>query len=152
MDGQMASKIRCKRIIDGKTYNTETATRVAGCSNMDVPFPPAFEIAEVLYQTRHGAYFRYYYDERVDEWESAFEGIKPLTPEEARIWMEKNANTELIEKHFGEMPEAGEGESRVTFRMPDSLKRKIDAAAAASKQSTNAWLVRCVERCVGEQG
>ena len=66
----------CKRIIGGKTYNTETATLVAGGSD-----DHAVHFDE-LYQTRHGAYFRYsgHVDELV---------LKPLSPTEARAWMER---------------------------------------------------------------
>ena len=59
--------------------------------------------------------------------------------------------TELIEAHFGEMPEAGETESRFTLRMPDVLKSRIDALAKSRDQSTNAWITRCLERCATAQ-
>src|SRR5882762_7814995 len=94
--------IKCKRIIDGKTYNTETATQIAGWGGGDGPY----EQGDYLYQTRFGAFFRYSYVDGADE--NDYEKIEPLTPEEARAWLEKNHSygPDLIEKLFGQMPEA----------------------------------------------
>ncbi len=44
-----------KRIIGGKTYNTETATRLAEA----VQHPQDDALFDDLYLTRHGAFFRY---------------------------------------------------------------------------------------------
>src|SRR5450631_2615497 len=101
---------KCKRIIDGKTYNTETATHVAGWDDMDGPY----EGGAHLYQTRFGAFFLYVWDME------GRERITPCTPEEARTWLEKHQYVEQIEKLFGQMPEAGSGETKFTLRMPDS--------------------------------
>jgi hypothetical protein len=138
-----------KRIIDGKTYNTETAT----CLAKEVFAPNGFggEFDD-LYQTRHGAYFRHH-----GNWGSTnhtgdvLEDIDPLTPPEAQKWMETHDFTLLLEKHFGEQPEAGEAESRITLRIPDVLKNQIEALALKNKQSLNAWIMRCVENCAAHQ-
>lgn len=135
-----------KRIIDGKTYNTETATKIAHQFFEEGSAEEAYSW-NWLYQTRHGAYFLYYGDERWDD----YQDIKPLSPAEAQAWMEKHASVELIEQHFGEMPEAGDAESRFTLRMPDSLKQRIDSAAKINNQSTNAWIVRALEKAANEQ-
>ena len=141
-----------KRIIDGKTYNTETATKIAEQEwedNTNYQSNDNFQIGvewNELYQTRHGAYFNYGGHGFFHE-----EYIIPLAPNEAQKWMEKHASAELIEQHFGEMPEAGDSESRFTLRMPDSLKQRIDNAAKANNQSTNAWVIRCLEKCTNEQ-
>lgn len=134
-----------KKIIEGKTYNTETATRIA--EELFSNPHDAGMIFNELYQTRHGAYFRFYGTE-YDEWPAR---IEPLSPAEAQVWMEKHASVELIEQHFGEMPEAGDSESRFTLRMPDSLKQRIDVAAKTNNQSTNAWIVRALEKAANEQ-
>jgi hypothetical protein len=36
------------------------------------------------------------------------------------------------------------GTARITLRMPDSMKTRVEAAAEAEGQSVNAWLVRAV--------
>ena len=135
--------IKCKRIIDGKTYNTETATQIAGWGGGDGPY----ERGSYLYQSRFGAFFHYSYLEGASE--DDHETIEPLTPEQARSWLEKNQSydPDLIEKLFGEMPEAGSGETKYTLRMPDSLKDRLAALAKANGQSLNAWMVRCLEAC-----
>ena len=138
--------IKCKRIIDGKTYNTETATQIEGHSNFSGPF----EAGEFLYQNRFGAFFTYAYQDGANE--DDFEKIEPLDPEQARSWLEKNAswNPDLIEKLFGAMPEAGAAEVKFTLRFPESLKTRLSEKAKENNQSLNAWMVRCLEKCASE--
>lgn len=136
---------KCKRIIDGKTYNTETATQIAGVDEDDHSVP--YEGGEYLYQTRFGAFFLFSYREAFAE--DDYAKIAPLTPEQAREWLEKNQswNVELIESLFGQMPEAGSGEVKFTLRLPESLRDRLAALAKANDQSLNAWIVRCLESC-----
>lgn len=140
--------IKCKRIIDGKTYNTETATQIAGWGGGDGPY----ESGRYLYQTRFGAFFLYSYLDGADE--EDYERITPMTPEEARTWLEQNHSYEpsLIEQLFGQMPEAGSGEVKYTLRMPESLRDRLASFAKANDQSLNAWIVRCLESCVADNG
>ncbi len=146
--------IKCKRIIDGKTYNTETATQIYGFAreNESSIYGKEPEVSgRFLFQTRFGAYFLLtykdgYYDEN-------FEIISPCTPDEARQWLETNASyqPELIERLFGEMPEAGLGEIKFTLRLPESLRDRLAARAKANDQSLNAWMVKCLEACASDQ-
>jgi hypothetical protein len=136
--------IKCKRIIDGKTYNTETATQVAGWNdNNDGPY----DSGTFLFQTRFGAFFEYTYFESYGEGD--FEKITPLAPDEAQKWLEERVSwdPELIERLFGEMPEAGTAEVKYTLRMAESLRNRLATLADANKQSLNAWIVRCLEKC-----
>jgi hypothetical protein len=133
---------KCKRIIDGKTYNTETATYLAGWDDDDGPF----QSGRHLYQTRFGAYFLYAWG-GPDESET----IVPYTPEQARKWLENIQQVDLIEKLFGEMPEAGSGETKFTLRMPDSLHSRLADRAKANNQSLNAWMIRCLESCAAPE-
>ena len=137
---------KVKRIIDGKTYNTETSTRVAGWDQDEGPY----DTGEYLYRTRFGAFFRYWFFEGSGE--DDFERIEPLSHEEARTWLENKVswNPNLIEAHFGKMPEAGSGEAKFTLRLPDTLRNRLVARAEENKQSLNAWIVRCLERCAEE--
>ncbi len=140
---------KCKRIIDGKTYNTETATQIAGSEEID----GSLFYGDYLYQTRFGAFFLVYsLDSAAGE--DDYVRIKPLSPDEARIWLEKNASwqPQLIEKLFGEMPEAGSGEIKFTLRLPESLRNKLNLRAEENNQSLNAWIVRCLERCISSEG
>jgi hypothetical protein len=135
-------EIKCKRIIDGKTYNTETATQIVGSSG-DNGFSYR---GSYLYQTRFGAFFLYWFDDGEGE------GISPWSPEQAREWLVKNYSyrTDIIESLFGKMPEAGSGESKFTLRMPDSLRERLAERAKSNNQSLNAWIVRCLESCAAE--
>src|ERR1700733_9265224 len=112
------AEIKCKRIIDGKTYNTETATYIEGWENH-----LGYEVSgERLYQNRFGAFFLFSYTYSGSQ--ETREAIAPLIPDQARVWLEENRShrTDLIESLFGEMPEAGSGEVKYTLRMPESLK------------------------------
>jgi hypothetical protein len=93
-----------RRIIDGVAYDTDTATFIAQ-GDHDHPMSQA---SWSLYQTRHGAFFEVVagHDGVVEEW-------NPLSDEQARRWLEANANY-LIEKYFGAMPEAGDPSMRET--------------------------------------
>lgn len=132
----MTSEIRCKRIIDGKTYNTETATFIGFFEDDEGP-----GIEESLFKTRHGAFFLHLFDpDRPDE------RIKPLRIEEAQKWVEEKCPA-MYEDEFGEAPEAGHSEARVTLRIPESLRQRIAKRAEERNQSLNAWILRCLERC-----
>jgi HicB family len=137
-------EIKCKRIIDGKTYNTETATQIVGDLTEGVHLEHG---GTFLYQTRFGAFFLYSFVRGTGEHDS--DEIQPLSPEQARDWLEKKYpyRVDLIENLFGEMPEAGSGETKFTLRMPDSLRERLAERAKANNQSLNAWMVRCLEAC-----
>jgi len=140
--------IRIKRIIDGKTYNTETATMLASWSSTDNPETMQRpEYGGILYQTRHGAYFVVQYDDGLEPWESGYQDLIPMDPETAQRWTEKHCSTDDVEKLFGEMPEAGDAEAKLTLRMPESLRRRLVLIADRRQQSLNAWIVRCLEGC-----
>ena len=136
-------ELKCKRIIGGKTYNTETSTHIEG---HDVDEGP-YEWGEHLYQSRHGAFFIYRYQDGMSE--DDYQKIVPMSPDEAQQWLEEKVSyrPELIISLFGEMPEAGQSEVKFTLRLPESLQARLKAAAKENGQSLNAWMVRCLERC-----
>jgi HicB family len=135
----------CKRIIDGKTYNTETATELAGWTESPDEYPVTY--GESLYQNRFGAFFLHSFQD--DGPDGPEEDLKPLSAEEARAWLEKNQRASVIEAVFGKMPEAGSGETKFTLRMPDSLHKRLTQLAKADNQSLNAWIVRFLESGAG---
>jgi hypothetical protein len=146
--------IKCKRIIDGKTYNTETATELAGWDDSE---ENNYVVSgESLFKNRFGAFFLLTYSS--DGPDGPEEDIEPLPPESARAWLEKYQYVSVIEAEFGKMPEAGSGESKFTLRMPDSLRDRLADRAKANGQSLNAWIIRCLESCaatpegVGREG
>lgn len=135
------SDIRCKRIIEGKTYNTETATQLGYWDGADGP------IEEALYQTRYGAFFLYVFNNAGQPSDPGYEQIVPLEPQRAQRWMEEHCSAEAVERIFGEMPEAGEPEARFTLRLPETLRKRLATLAEERGQSLNAWILRCLETC-----
>lgn len=130
-----------KRVINGKAYNTDTATRID--DNLHTAHPGDVpEVAKILYRTKHATFFLVISNQYIER-----DDIKPLSEEEARKWCENN-NTDLdvMERHFGEFPEAGVSEMRTTLRMPSTLYEEASALAAAKDESLNTYIMRLLER------
>ncbi len=85
-----------RKIIGGKAYDTDTATLVADCDYGDEPSQAWWR----LYQTRAGAWF-----EVAAGHDGVVEEFVPRTEGEAHHFLERHAN-HLVEKYFGEAPEA----------------------------------------------
>jgi hypothetical protein len=121
---------RIKRIIDHRTYNTETATMIAGSAD------------RALFKTRgRGDYFVAARWREMDEYSPEEHlGIQPLTPEQANLW---------LKEHFPglrcEVLKISSPESRFTLRMPKDLRLSMDTLAKHRGQSVNAWIVRWLE-------
>jgi hypothetical protein len=95
-----------------------------------------------LYQTKHGAFFACWWHE-----DSGAAGINPLSDDEAQKWLEDHgAKASLIEKYFGEFPEGGAAESRITLRLPGNLYQQVLASATARNESLNTYIMRLLER------
>ncbi|MGC5887702.1 hypothetical protein [Ralstonia pseudosolanacearum] len=132
-----------KRIIAGKTYNIATATRVFE----DGPDDGSSMAWWGLYQTRHGAFFKV----RVNHDGEEVLEFRPVPDNEAQALLEKHAN-HLVEQYFGEMPEGGAAERRLTIRIPGNLADRIESLAKAQRMSLNSYAMRCFERCAAADG
>lgn len=99
-----------KKIINGKMYNTETAKLVDTAAwGTDSDF--SYWIEE-LYKKRTGEYFIAGEGGALSRWREVYSdgftngwGIKPLTDEEARDWMEKYGDPDVYIEEFGEPDE-----------------------------------------------
>ncbi|HCM89013.1 MULTISPECIES: hypothetical protein [Vagococcus] len=100
-----------KKIINGKAYNTETGTLLA---TYEYGYGMDFrKVLEELYVTKKGAYFLYYfggpsskYGESIGNNQmSESSGIKLLSKDEAKEFMEENGDADDYEKYFGEVEE-----------------------------------------------
>lgn len=102
-----------RKIINGRTYNTETSKKIGewwnGLATND--FSHCYE---VLYKNTRGAYFihgeggamsKYAISTGTNSW-SGGEKITPLTSAEATEWAEKHLSAEEYEAEFGEVEEA----------------------------------------------
>tara|TARA_R110002110_G_scaffold164745_2_gene364934 strand:- start:595 stop:999 length:405 start_codon:yes stop_codon:yes gene_type:complete len=114
---------KIKRIFDHQTYNTDTATEIAGFAD------------KALFQTRYDTYFI------ATALRSVFD-IRPVTLEQAKLWLEEYFPCRELPSHDQQ------SEYRTTIRMPSDLKLRIDASAKRQALSVNAWLVRCLETAV----
>ena len=100
-----------KKIINGRRYDTTTATQVGGAG---YSHPGDFNFwVEYLYRKKTGEFFihgiggamsKYAHRTGLNEW-SGGEEIIPLSPEEARKWAEKHLEVEEFEQLFGEVEE-----------------------------------------------
>ncbi len=95
-----------KKIINGRSYDTDTATMVARGDHGHYMSDAWW----ALYRTKRGAFF-----ELVADHDGSLQEFKPLTDQEAYVFMERHAN-HLIEEYFGPMPEASKTELQYSRR------------------------------------
>jgi len=96
-----------KKIIDGKTYNTQTADRIANWSN-GLGSRDFRNCDETLYKTKKGAWFIYGFGGAMSRWSDsdgntswASSNIIVLNENEALKWCERHdISTEIIEENF----------------------------------------------------
>jgi len=125
---------RIKRIIDHRTYNTETAMEIAGSAD------------RALFKTRkRGDYFVAYcsrysrFKANGDPYSFQRRDLRPVTLEQAKSWLREHSEECELLSHDDL------SEYRGTLRMTSDLKIKIDALAKRRGQSVNAWIVRWLE-------
>ena len=105
-----------KQVINGKAYNTQTATLIhEHIDNDDAhprhPFGMAqFPYAEQLFRTRFGKFFlvlrnESYWNPAIDD-SDLQDRIVPLKPEQAIKWIEEYCNEKISD--YIDVPEAGE--------------------------------------------
>lgn len=101
-----------KKIINHKLYNTDTATLLAVWDNSY--FPNDFNyICEELYQKKNGEYFLYGTGGPLTHYcvpcgSNSYSGsaeIIPLSLEEAKDWVETNADADTYIRCFGDVDE-----------------------------------------------
>jgi hypothetical protein len=152
-----------KQVIDGKTYNTETARCLATVELMGyrtdqrgrfTTNTPKKVGTTSLYENRGGAYFLVRdYDpdvspepDLVGQFRIHDRGVIPLKPEEALGWAESKALDP--DEMFGK---TGDQTGAILLRVPQTLKLAIEKSAAVAGVSTNTWLMRCAERAIASE-
>ena len=101
-----------KKIINGKNYDTETATEIATQTN-GVSYSDFRYVIEILYQKKTGEYFLYgeggpltkYAESAGDNSWRGGKVITPFSEKEAKIWCEMNLDVDEYEEIFGEVEE-----------------------------------------------
>ena len=118
-----------KKIINGKRYDTDTATLIGSAS---YGYPSDFEYwAEDLYRKKTGEFFlygeggpmsRYFRSTGQNQW-SGGEEIRPLSLKEAQEWAEKYLDADEYEEVFGRIEE---GKTQIATWIADSVKADAD--------------------------
>jgi hypothetical protein len=141
-----------KKIIDGKTYNTATSTRLTVFDDCERNFGQDFnDRIERLYQTRSGGYFltvatggagiaRY-------EIGGGFqEGILvvPLSDQQAKEWASER---DVLDAMPDGDDDTDETEVVISLRLSPAIANKITTLAVSGGVSRNEWIVRCLENC-----
>ena len=95
-----------KKIVNGKRYDTETATGIASWSN-NLGTSDFHYIEEILYRTKNSNWFLYVEGGATSKYSSPQgsargygRDIIPLTIEETQEWLEKHDEVEVLEKYF----------------------------------------------------
>lgn len=126
-----------KKIIDGKKYDTTTATKIYEWSDgyaNDFAY-----IEETLYRKRNGEYFIHGYGGAMSRYatpagqNSWSDGsmIIPVSYDSARDWMEQHADVEDYEREFGEVSEGGD-DVAITIRVSESTRQMLRRMASES--------------------
>jgi hypothetical protein len=96
-----------KKIVNGKRYDTETATKIHGWENGY--YPSDFQYChEVLYQTKSGTFFLWGEGGAMSKYSrpagnnvtSGGQDITPLSKDEAKKWLEEHDGVEALETYF----------------------------------------------------
>ena len=151
-------KTLMKRVVDGVAYNTATSTRLAEKEwNEQDERGRNANVEATLYQTQKGAFFVHkrtfteWWDHDAGEAEQRTrDECIPMMADEASGWLLRGV-VNISHNPFGELPEAAaEAEPGATLylRVPASLKRRVEGAAKFESLSGNAWMMRCLERCL----
>ena len=142
-----------KRIIDGKTYNTDSSTVVADGTWHDENQDLAIETK--VYQNRAGIYFAVEQHKQV--WRDRDGKTQERTWSEWTALEDEEAATKFCEDSaltiylgFDAVPEAGDMSETETIyvRVPRFLKLAVEAQAKAEDVSINLFAMRCLERCI----
>ena len=124
-----------KKVINGKTYDTTTATRLGWWSVGEFVTDLNYS-AETLYRKKTGEYFlhgeggamsRYATAQGPSSWGGG-ERIMPMSPEEARAWAEEHLTGEEYEEVFGTVEEEP-ATAVVSISLPTELRAKLDTMA-----------------------
>lgn len=127
-----------KKIIQGKKYDTETATLVAACQNLSDETNIDYQ-HKALYKKRTGEYFVAVtgcerYRDRLSE-------VIPVSYDEARSFAERWMDADEWEREFGEVSE-DDGDVAVTVRVPASAKTALDRECSKTGESRSAIVAR----------
>lgn len=126
-----------RKIIDGKKYDTDTATLIAAARNMSDESNIDYERRE-LFKKRTGEYF--FYVIGCERYRHKLSGIVPLSYGEASRWAEKWMGADEWEREFGKVTDPTD--IAMTVRVPASAKAALDRECSRTGESRSAIVAR----------
>lgn len=139
-----------KKIINGKVYETEKATKIGEYDNGG-GWRDFNHIEETLYRKRTGEYFLHgeggpmtQYARRDGSGWTGSATIIPYSYEDARKWAEKNMDADAYEAEFGEVTE--EETVAIHVKIPSAADNKLRTEAAKRGISITALVLDMIER------
>jgi len=151
-----------KRVIGGKAYNTETATKLCELDGPDNRGDFSFHDT-ALYVTRGGAYFLAGYGGPRSMWARSMsngewcggEGVRPVSAQEAAEILAREGEVETLERLFGPTEEAADPAAKdpaLLVRMTPVLKGLVADAARAAGVPVNAWVLQAIRAKLDREG
>lgn len=141
-----------KKIIDGKVYNTETATCVGGCSNGYYCNDFKYE-SEELYQKKNGEFFlygeggplsSYAVSTGNNSWSGSRE-INPMTSKEAYDWAMENLTANEFEEIFGTISE-DDTNHLLVVTIPEEVYQSLKSLASNNNKKVSEILTELVHK------
>lgn len=135
-----------KKIINGRQYNTDTATKLGGWSSPG-SYSDFNHYEETLYQKRTGEFFlfgeggansKYAVSQGMNSWSGGCE-IIPLSWEAAQKWAEEHLSADEYESIFGPVSE-DDSRTVVTMTMSVASLEKAKRAAAKAGMTLSAYI------------
>ena len=112
-----------KAIINRKTYNTETATKIG--NDLDNYDNGNWFSTQTLYRKKNGEYFRAIRFNGSNIW-AGDDKIIPISFDEAAKWAEEYIGADDYIAEFGDPGEGGEGKERTTIYLFPAAKAKLN--------------------------
>jgi hypothetical protein len=147
-------RIIVRKIIDGRTYNTDTSKKIGSWDNNYYPNDFAY-CSEILYKNTKGAYFMYgeggamsKYATHQGDSSGWGEEITPFTSEEARVWAEGHLDAEGYEKEFGSPEEAEPSDLTTRERVNLTLDADMMAKLRKLSADTGVPMARMVDKAI----
>ena len=135
-----------KKVLNGKMYDTDTATKLASWCNMQ-DFSNFNYVDETLYRKRTGEFFlygeggpmsKYAVSTGSNSW-SGGEMIIPLTLSAAQEWAEEHLDGDDYQKIFGEVAE-DDSRTVLSVSLPASVASRIRMMASEKGISVSALI------------
>lgn len=143
-----------RKIINGRTYNTETSKRI-GIWNNNIPANDFGYCREILYKNTKGAYFIYGEGGAMSKYATVRgdnrgwgEEIVPITAEEAAKWAEEHIDAEDYETEFGSPEEAEPSDLTTRERVNLTLDAGMMAKLRKLSADTGVPMARMVDKAI----